>query len=88
MAGLAITGEAINITVGDISRAIVHHMNRAIAFKRFTDRLTAADLASQFGISLADANMIKSAITELAQINATFQVNRAFIDQVSGLGDV
>jgi hypothetical protein len=88
MAGLIVTANDVNNTVGDISRAIDYQMRRSINLKRFLDRFTAQDLFDKFGIPLADANLIKSAVGELATINTTFQANRSFIDQVEGLGDV
>lgn len=88
MAGLVVTQSDININSGDICRSVTHAINRAINFKRFLDRFTSAQLVSTFGFTQADADTIKSAFTDLSTINTTFQANRAFIDQLSGLGDV
>lgn len=88
MAGLPVQLNDINVTAGDICRAVAHHLNRAVNFKRFMDRFTAQDLVDKFAFTLADANLIKSAVADLAAVNATFQANRAFLDQLAGLGDV
>lgn len=88
MAGLIVTQVELNASVGDICRGIIYQLRRAINFKHFADRFTAQDLVDEFGISLEDANLIKSAVTELDAINTAFQSNRAFIDQLSGLGDL
>jgi len=88
MAGLTVQQNDINITSGDICRAVAHSVNRAVNFKRFLDRFTSAQLVTQFGFTQGDADLIKSAFTELANINTAFQANRAFVDQLSGLGDV
>lgn len=88
MAGLAVQISDVNTTSGDICRLVTHSLNRAINFKRFLDGLTAADLVSKYGFTLADANTIKSAFADLATINTTFQANRVFLDQLSGMGDV
>jgi hypothetical protein len=87
-AGLTIDITQINSSAGDISRAITHHINRAMAFKRFLDRFTSAQLVSTYGFVQADADLIKSAFTDLGTLNTTFQANRAFIDQLVGVGDV
>lgn len=88
MAGLAVQITDINVTAGDICRSVTHGLNRAVNFKRFLDRFTSAQLLSQFGFTQGDADLIKSAFTDLNTINTTFQANRVFIDQLSGLGDV
>lgn len=88
MAGLTVQGSDIQITSGDISRALAHTMNRGMAFKRFLDRFTSGQLVSIFGLVQADADLIKSAYADFATINTTFQANRLFLDQLAGLGDV
>ena len=88
MVGLVVSQNDINITSGDICRSLTHSLNRAMNFKRFLDRFSSAQLVSQFGFTQGDADLIKSAFTDLATINTTFQANRAFIDQLAGLGDV
>jgi hypothetical protein len=88
MAGLTVTNNDINITAGDIARAVAHHLNRGVNFKRFLDRFTAQNLVDQFGLTIGDANLIKSAFADLATVNATFQANRVFLDQLAGMGDV
>lgn len=88
MIGLSVQLNDVNITAGDVCRAVTHQLNRAAAFKRFLDRFTAQDLVTTFGFVLADANTLKSAVTQLDTINTTFQANRVFIDQLAGMGDV
>ncbi len=88
MPGLNVTQTDINNTIGDICRGTIYQLRRAINFKRFTDRFTAQDMVDKFGFTLADANLIKSAVGQLAAIDVTLQANRVFIDQVDGLGDV
>ncbi len=88
MAGLTVTQNDINNTAGDIARALAYQLRRAVNLKRFLDRFTAGDLTTLYGLSTADANLLKSMIGELAAVNATFQAGRVFTDQVAGLGDV
>lgn len=88
MTGVSVQITDINSTAGDICRAVAHHLNRAVALKRFLDRFTAQNLIDTYGFTMADATILKSAFTDLAAINTTFQANRAFLDQLSGLGDV
>jgi hypothetical protein len=88
MPGLVVQQSDINITSGDICRSLTHALNRGIEFKRFLDRFSSAQLVSNFGFTQVDADLIKSAFTDLATVNTTFQANRAFISQLTGLGDV
>ncbi len=88
MAGLNVTQTDINVTAGDICRALDYQLRRATNLKRFLDAYTAQNLFDKFGIALADGNLLKSAVGELATINATFLANRSFISQIEGLGDV
>lgn len=88
MAGLTVTGNDLNTTSGDICRGVTYQLRRAANFKRFLDRFTSAQIATQFGVSTADADLIKSAFADLATVNTTFQSNRVFVDQLAGLGDV
>jgi hypothetical protein len=88
MPGLPIQQSDINVTAGDICRAVTHDLNRAANFKRFLDRFSSAQLVSAFGFTQGDADIIKSAFGELAAVNTTFQTNRTFVDMLAGLGDV
>lgn len=88
MASLSVTSNDIHNMVGDVSRAITYYLRRVMNFKRFLDRFTAQNLVDQFGLTIGDANLIKSAANDFATIDTTFQANRAFLDQVSGLDDV
>lgn len=88
MAGLTLQGNDINSTSGDICRGVTYQLRRAVNFKRFLDRFTSAQLVTLYGLTQADADLIKSAFTDLATINTTFQANRVFLDQLAGMGDV
>lgn len=88
MAGLIVTASDINSTAGDIYRSLIYNMRRGANLKRFLDRFTAQQLVDNFGMTIGDANLLKSAVGEFSAIGVTFQANRVFIDQVAGLGDV
>ncbi len=88
MPGTSVQISNINNTSGDICQMVTHSLNRAMAFKRFLDRYTSAQLVSTFGFVQGDADILKSAFTDLAAINTAFQANRAFLDQLAGMGDV
>jgi hypothetical protein len=88
MPGLVVDAAAINLQAGDVCRGVTIQIRRATAIKRFMDRFTAADLTTIYGISTADANILKSAMTELGSAITTFNANRVFIDQIAGLGDL
>lgn len=87
MVGSIVDLSTINRTAGDICYQVSHQLNRAAALKLFLDRFTAQNLVDSFGFTLGDANILKSAMTDLATINTTFAANRSFINQVAGLGD-
>ena len=88
MAGLVIQGSDINISAGDICRSLTTTLRRAASIKRFTDRFTSAQLVTAFGGTTGEWDIVKSAIGEMATTTATFQTNRAFVDQLAGLGDI
>lgn len=87
-AGLPVQIGDINITAGDICRAVTHHLQRAMAMKLFLDRFSSAQLVSAYGFTQGDADIIKSAFAQLATIDVSFQANRTFINQLTGMGDV
>ncbi len=88
MVGIQVTIGDINTRAGVVARDVTHGINQAINMKRFLDRFTSGQLVTAFGFTQSDADILKSAFTELAAVNTTFQANRAFIDQLSGMGDV
>lgn len=88
MIGIDVQISNINNSAGDICRSTAHSLNRAMAFKRFLDRYSSAQLITAFGFSQGDADILKSAFTDLAAVNTAFQANRTFLDQLSGMGDI
>ena len=88
MIGLAVNQNNINSTAGEIALSVIKDLGRASAMKSFLDRFTAQDLVTNFGFTIGDANLLKSAIADLSAINTTFNANRTFLNQLAGMGDV
>jgi hypothetical protein len=86
--GIFVTIGDINARAGVAARDVTHAINQAMNMKRFMDRYTSAQLVTAYGGTTGDWDIVKSAFTEFGTINTTFQANRAFIDQLSGMGDV
>lgn len=88
MPGVFVSKSEINATAGDIARKLVSVMRRAASMKKFLDAYTAQSLVDNFGLTLEDANILKSAFTEFATINVTLQANDNSIKKLTGIGDV
>jgi hypothetical protein len=89
MAGIPVTADEINITCGDISRQYQQVKNRSLNEKAFLDQYTADALVAAFpGLSLDDANLLKSAAGEWQIIGDTIEANSTFSARLAGQGDV
>jgi len=88
MVGIPVTQQDINLTSGDISRALEHATNRANEFKQFLDQYSAQDLVDRWGFDLNDANVLKSAMGEMAVVSQAQADNRVFQAKIMGMGDV
>lgn len=88
MVGIQLTRGDIDTQTGVICHEVTSQINNAMAMKLFLDRFTSQDLATQFGFTVAEADIIKSAFGQMATINTVFQANRVFINQLAGMGDI
>jgi hypothetical protein len=89
MAGIPVSATDINITSGDISRRMQAVCNDVTEFARFLAPYTADALAAAFPpMTVDDANVIKSAWTELMLVADTQTNNRTFSAKLAGMGDI
>jgi len=88
MPGMQVSNLTFQETAGQISLNVQKACNDVEEFKRQLDPFTAQALADKFGISLDDANIIKSAYTELSTVAQAQANNRTFSSKLNGVGDV
>jgi predicted phage-related endonuclease len=86
--GLEITKSSLDANAGQIAYTLEKVFRQAAELKAYTDRYTAQDLATLYGYSETEANVLKSAFGEAAIVQATYEQNKTFLSQLSGLGDV
>jgi hypothetical protein len=91
MAGLVVTAGNIHLQVGVNSRKVDDGLDELIELKEFFDQHTADDLVTKFGMTLADANLVKSAYNaDAADAVTAFRASQhwAFMKQLMGMGSV
>lgn len=91
MAGLEVTASNIHAQAGAIARQQDAALDDILEFAEFLDQHTAGDLETKFGVSAADANLIKSAFNgTMTAAVAAFRANgsHVFLRQLMGLGSV
>ena len=88
MAGIPVSQQDINLTGGDISRALERESRRVTEFKQFLDQYSAQDLVDKYGMTIDDATVMKSAVGEMAVVAQAQADNRTFQAKIMGLGDV
>lgn len=88
MAGVPVTAQDLNSTAGDISLQTERVARRITEMKQYLDAFSAQDLADKYGISIDDANLIKSAYGELDLVAQAQAANHTFSARLAGLGDV
>jgi len=89
MAGIPVSTEELNVRTGDISRQVQIACNDVVEMKRYLDAFTADALVAKFpGLTLDDANLIKSAYGELQIVADAQAANRTFSSRIAGMGDV
>jgi len=86
--GLPITKESLDANAGQIAYSLEKVFRQAAELKAYTDRYTSADLATLYGYSEQEATVLKSALGEAAAVQVTYEANKQFLTQLSGLGDV
>jgi hypothetical protein len=93
--GLQITGTEINNTAGVTARNVYTALDAVVQFKAWLDSVGDATLLSSYGVSNADAAVLRSAYTDLAQLATVFNGTgtrasvydyRTFAKQLIGTG--
>ncbi|TMR11746.1 hypothetical protein ETD86_34830 [Nonomuraea turkmeniaca] len=72
VAGLQVTQAEVNAQAGTIARAVFAALGNVQEFKAWLDTVAVGDLET-LGFSTADANTLKSAFSDLADIAGVFQ---------------
>lgn len=76
VAGLQVTQAEVNAQAGTIARAVFAALGNVTEFKTWLDTVTVGDLET-LGFSTADANTLKSAFSDLADLAGVFQGSAA-----------
>ena len=88
MAGIVVTAANLHLQVGTIARLLDQAHDDLAEMKEFLDQHSSADLQTKFGVSAADADLIKSAFdATMATASTTFVGNAsmAFMKQLKGM---
>ena len=91
MAGLTVNAANIHLQVGTVARNQDAALDDIVEIAEFLDQHTAGDLETKFGLTAADANLIKSAFNAtMTGAVTTFRANAsmAFMKQLMGMGSV
>lgn len=86
--GIPITKTSIDVAAGNMALNLERALNDAAELKLYFDRYSAPDIATMFGYTEQEANVLKSALGEADAVRATWLANRTFLQQLAGLGDV
>jgi hypothetical protein len=71
-AGIQITKADIDQAAGTLARSQFHTASAVLQFKAWLDGLSAQDLIDDYAYSADDANMLKSAVADLADLAGIF----------------
>lgn len=71
-AGVQIDKGEINNQAGSIARNLFSTLANVAQFKAWLDGLSSADLVNIYGFAQADADNLKSAFTEMGDLNAVW----------------
>ena len=91
MPGIVVTASNIHLQAGTIARNLDAAHDDLAEMKDFLDQHTAGDLETKFGLSAADATLIKSAFdATMSGASTTFLANgsMAFMKQLKGMGSL
>lgn len=72
-AGVQISKALIDDTAAAIVRSVYADLSNVEKFKTWLDTVSVSTLESTYGYSTTDANVLKSAVTELADLAAIFR---------------
>jgi hypothetical protein len=75
--GIQISQAEINNQAGALARSVFNSLENVRQFKAWLDGLSAQDLATGYGFSVGDANVLKSAFTDLGDLAGIFQGSAA-----------
>lgn len=76
-AGIQISQAEINNQAGAIARSVFNSLENVRQFKSWLDGLSANDLMTGYGFNSTDANVLKSAFTDLGDLAGIFQGSAA-----------
>lgn len=86
--GIPVDKSTIDISAGNMALTLERSLNDAAELKLYFDRYSAGDIATMFGYTEQEANVLKSALGEADVVRQTYLANRTFLSQLAGLGDV
>jgi hypothetical protein len=75
-AGIQVTQDRVNTQAGALAASIFAAMQNVLEFKAWLDTVTVGDLET-LGFATGDANVLKSAFTDLADLAGIFTGNAA-----------
>jgi hypothetical protein len=86
--GLIVTKESLDANAGNIAYTLDKVFRQSAELKAYLDHYTAEDLATLYGYTDTEANVLKSAFGEAAVVQQSYDANKQFLTQIQGLGDV
>jgi uncharacterized protein len=84
-AGVPLTKDDVNRTVGTYLQALDRLMDDLAAVKGTLDTMSAAEMVTRFGFELDDATVIKSALTDFDAVRAVYETKTTFMQRLWGL---